>query len=305
MQAPIALFIYNRPIHTKLVLEALLKNQLASKSDLFIFIDGLKEDANAAQINSHKELLEYVKNINGFKKVEIVERIKNEGLSSSLKKGISEVLSINDKVIVIEDDIVTSPVFLNYINNALMLYEEDMEVISINGWIYDIKSLPPSFFIKGVDCWGWATWKRGWNLYNDDAAYLADEIARKQLIKDFNFGDSYPFYELLLKQKENNSSWAIKWYASAYLNNKYTLYPGQSYVANIGQDISGTNFNAELYPIKKLSTIANIDKIPIIESLKCKREIGKYLKKSEKTINKKFHYKLSRLFYGGCKKNCN
>lgn len=295
MQAPIALFVYNRPKHTKLVMEALFKNQLASKSDLYIFVDALKEEADTKQKDTHKELLKYIKNISGFKKVEIVERIKNEGLSSSIKKGITDVLSINEKVIILEDDIVTSPVFLDYINSALKLYEEDMEVISISGWMYDIKSLPPFFFLKGADCWGWATWKRGWKLYNDDAAYLADEITRKQLIKDFNFEDSYPYYQLLLKQKENNSSWAIKWYASAYLMNKYTLYPGQSYVANIGQDISGTNFKNEIYPTKKLSLINNVKKIPIVESKNCKREIGNYLRNPKKSVAKYISYKINKL----------
>src|SRR5690606_23610171 len=107
---------------------------------------------------------------------------------------------------------------------------------------YPIKNLPSSFFLRGADCWGWATWERGWKLFNENGKELLEELKRKKQQRRFDFDGSYPFLRMLKRQVEGkNSSWAVRWYASAFLQDKLTLYPGKSLIRNIGNDNSGTH----------------------------------------------------------------
>ena len=177
--APTALFVYNRLEHTKRVIEALQKNVLASESDLIIFSDGPKHEKDVKKID---EVRKYLKTIDGFKSIEIFEKENNLGLSNSIISGVTEVVNRYGKIIVLEDDLVVSPYFLEFMNNALVKYENEEKVISIHGYIYPIKNkLPETFFIKGADCWGWATWKRGWDLFEPNGQKLLDELLNKNL----------------------------------------------------------------------------------------------------------------------------
>jgi len=243
--APIALFVYNRPWHTQKTIEALQKNILASESDLIIFSDGAKDFPESKE--GVLAVREYLNTISGFKSVKVVSRDKNYGLGKSIMAGVTEVINEYGQIIVLEDDIVTSRYFLGYLNNALNLYKNDANVISIHSYIYPIKKrLPETYFLKGADCQGWATWKRGWDLFESDGQKLLDELESRKLTKEFDFSGSYPYTQMLRDQiAGKNNSWAIRWYASAFLKNKLTLYPRESLIYNTGFDNSGTNCGDE------------------------------------------------------------
>lgn len=150
---PIILFVYNRLWHTKQTVEALQKNDLASESELFIFSDGPKPGAE----EKVKEVREYLKTITGFRKVTIIERDTNWGLANNIIDGVTKIVNEYGKVIVLEDDLVTSPGFLTYMNEGLKIYADEEQVASIHGYIYPLKHperLPETFFIRGADCWG-------------------------------------------------------------------------------------------------------------------------------------------------------
>jgi len=239
--APIALFTYNRPWHTRQTVKALQENELANESDLFIYSDGPQKGFGHA--DKVREVRDYIGTVDGFKSVTIIERTENCGLSSSIITGVTEILNRSERVIVLEDDIVTSPHFLRYMNEALELYMNEEMVISIHGYVYPtLKKLPETFFLKGADCWGWATWKRGWDLFVADGAKLLKELKARNLEKRFDFNGTYDYTKMLKEQiAGKNDSWAVRWYASALLNNRLTLYPGRSLVLNIGTDDSGTH----------------------------------------------------------------
>ncbi|MBU0647427.1 MAG: glycosyltransferase family 2 protein [Patescibacteria group bacterium] len=291
--APIALFVYNRSWHTKQTIEALKNNKLATDSDLIIFSDGPKNnDLNQQQVNKVRK---YLKTISGFKNIKIVERLENYGLAKSIIIGVTEVINNYGRVIVIEDDLITSRYFLNYMNETLNLYKNDNEVISIHGFIYPIKEkLPETFFLRGADCWGWATWKRGWNLFETNGQKLLDELETKRLTQEFDFNNSYPFTQMLRDQiKKRNNSWAIRWYASAFLKNKLTLYPGQSLIKNIGFDNSGTHCNG-INKINSESNVENIkikvEKIKIIKNFKAHLLITNYFWKQNNFLIRCFRF---------------
>ncbi len=238
--APICLFVYNRPWHVRKTVESLQGNRLSKESDLFIFSDGAKDGEDGDKVS---EVRHYIQQINGFRSVSIVERQGNLGLAASVIDGVTSILDSWGRIIVLEDDMETSPYFLEYMNDALVRYADDERVVSIHGYVYPVGSeLPEAFFLPGADCWGWATWSRGWALFNPDGKYLLGEIDRRKLVRAFDFNGSFAYSRMLAEQSAGrNDSWAIRWYASAFLAGKLTLYPGRSLVQNIGNDNSGTH----------------------------------------------------------------
>lgn len=295
--APICLFVYNRPWHTRKTIEALAKNSLSSQSDLFIFSDGTKNKEDESNVASVRK---FIKNISGFKSVIIIEQEKNFGLANSIIGGVTKIINKYGKIIVMEDDLITSPYFLEYMNNALDLYEEDNGVVSIHGYTLPAKSpLPETFFLRGSDCWGWATWKRGWDLFEPDGKKLLENLEQKNLTKKFNLDGNFHYTEMLQKQIAGlNDSWAIRWHASAFLADKLTLYPGKSLINNIGQDASGTNkSNSSIFKTKVTQKKVNVEKIQITENHKAKKIVQKFLKSLKPGIAKRILRKIKHLIY--------
>lgn len=295
--SPIALFVYNRPRHTKQVVEALKRNTLVQESDLLIFSDGPKDEAN---IDLVIQVRQYLKTITGFRSITIHESTVNQGLSTAIITGVSKALDIFDSIIVLEDDLVTSPHFLQFMNEALALYREDEQVVCINSYIYPTsESLPDSFLIKGADCQGWATWKRGWQTFNPNGKFLLRELKRKNLIREFNYDNSYSFSRILYyQQKGLTNSWAIRWYASAFLENKLTLYPGKSLVQNIGFDSSGSNssnWDKKRYHTEAAAHPINLKKQPLEENKLARAVLARYFKKTKKPLVRKVKDKITSL----------
>jgi glycosyltransferase involved in cell wall biosynthesis len=249
--APVVLFAYSRPDHLRRTVESLLQNQLAGDSDLIVFSDAAKTWEAEGAVD---EVRTYLEGLRGFRSVSINLRSENYGLSKSIITGVSEVLQETDRLIVLEDDMLTSPYFLRYMNEGLERFGNDDRVASIHGYVYPVdERLPEAFFLQGADCWGWATTRRGWECFDADGRRLLAELKRRKLEREFDFNGSYAYTRMLAGQVAGqNDSWAVRWYASAFLANKLTLYPGRSLVHNIGNDSSGThcgiakNFDAEL-----------------------------------------------------------
>lgn len=279
--APIVLFVYNRPEHTRRTVEALKKNELAAESDLIVFSDAPKVESDAANVD---EVREYVRKVGGFKSVTVVERNQNLGLAQSIIDGVTVTLANYGRIVVLEDDMVTSRYFLRYMNEALERFANDERIISIHGYVYPIEQqLPEAFFLPGADCWGWATWSRGWEYFDADGQRLLDELTQRRLIRAFDYNGTYPYFKMLKGQiKGDNDSWAIRWYAAAFLADKLTLYPGRSLVHNIGNDNSGTHSGKSPEMDVELSqTPINLDNIKIEPSLKCRRAFEDFFQQTQ------------------------
>lgn len=241
--APIILFVYNRPEHTKKTIEALKSNALASDSSLFIFSDGNKNKTDKKNVD---EVRSYISKISGFKKIKIILRDKNLGLAGSVISGVTEVIEKFGKAIVLEDDIVTSPYFLKFMNEAFDFYENDKRIFSISGYNFPIKipeNYPHQVYISSrPSSWGWATWKDRWEKVEWKPENVFDVYNKKALrnLMDKAGKDLAP---MLLNSIEGKiSSWAVKWAFTHLINDSYCLYPVKPLVKNIGADASGTNF---------------------------------------------------------------
>lgn len=276
--APIVLFTYNRPDHVKQTIEALQKNEFASESDLIIYSDGAKDKTNELAIN---ETRKYLHTVEGFKSVQIIEREKNWGLAESLIDGITSVVDKYGKVIVMEDDLLTSPYYLRFMNQALEKYSNDDQIASIHGYVNPVKEeLPENFFLSYASSWGWATWQRAWRIFERDGSKLLNELQDKNLEQRLDFDNSYYFVKMLRNQiKGKNSSWAIRWYTSIVLKNKLCLYPGKSLVRQIGCDGSGTHSsNDDWFDVELSPSPINLIDIPIEESTVARKIYQKFYK---------------------------
>jgi hypothetical protein len=273
--APVALFTFKRPEHTRRTLESLAQNPEFTDSPLFIYCDGARHDGEAAQVEETRKLVREWPH--PYKTV--IARDRNWGLANSIIDGVTIQCNAVGKVIVVEDDMVVSPHFLNYMNTALEKYQDDKRVISIHGYSFPIDGLPEAFFIKGASCWGWATWKRGWDLFETDGQKLFDELQKKNMMHRFNILGSYPYKRMLLDQIHGrNNSWAIRWNASALLNDKLSLHPGRSLVYNIGMDGSGSHcdqYNG--FSSVLSSTKICLDDLIVLESANALNAWRKYL----------------------------
>lgn len=281
MLAPIVLFVYNRPWHTFQTLNALSKNYLANESTLYIYADGAKPNATPTQHEALKETRSIIREKQWCKEVHIIESEQNKGLANAIIAGVTEVIKQHKKIIVLEDDMITSPHFLRYMNESLDFYENEEKVANIHAYIYDIQGLPQTFFLKDPGCWGWATWQRGWELFESDGEKLRQEIVAENLVKQFDYEHSYPYFLMLERQiRGENNSWAIRWYASLFLKNKLSLYPHTSLVHNIGNDTSGTNatIHERYFDVFVSSQSIKIQAIPIEASKESYQKIATFWK---------------------------
>lgn len=238
--APILLFVYNRPEHTHRCIESLLKNTLASESNLFIYADGVKDSTQQEAVNKVRN---YIRTIQGFKQITLIERSENWGLARNIIDGVTTQVNRYGKVIVLEDDLVVAPYFLQFMNEALEVYKDEPRVGHIQACDFtQDSSLPATFLIKWTGSWGWATWDRAWKHFNPNGNELLQELEERKLTHVFDFNGKYGFTRMLRRQIEGkNNSWAIRWNASLFLKDILSLNVGRSLVQNEGFDGSGTN----------------------------------------------------------------
>ena len=234
--APIVLFVYNRPDHTIKTIESLKSNHLSNQSKLYIYSDGPKNDYDKFLVNKTRN---YIKDLSGFKYVEIIHNETNLGLANSIIKGVSSVIEAHGKVIVLEDDILTSKNFLKFMNLALDYYQDIDNVWSISGWNYPIdpSGLDDVFLWRVMNCWGWATWIDKWQYFSKD---LSDIELAPEKLKSFNLDGYENFYKQLVDNKKGViDTWAIFWYYTIFRNHGLCCNPTISLVKNIGLDGSG------------------------------------------------------------------
>lgn len=287
--SPIVLFVYNRPWHTQKTVEALQENYLASESELFIYADGEKTE-NDPKV---AEVKEYVKTITGFKTITIIEREKNWGLADNIIDGVTTIVNKYGKIIVLEDDIVTSVGFLKYMNNALEMYENEPKAMHVSGYIFPLsENYGDTFFSKLSNCWGWGTWKRAWRFFENDSQKLLYRINIQYNIVDFNFNKTYSLYKQLKDNAVNTlKTWAVKWYASIYINEGLALTPSQSLIINVGFDGSGENCGKSSFTVQSLPNNIIMNKLPVL--LNCKFH-NKFLDKPKESFIKTAIIKLKK-----------
>jgi hypothetical protein len=304
--APIILFCYNRPDLTAETLASLEKNILSSESNLFVFIDGPKHFSDIKKV---EETIKVVKRYTGFKTINLKISSENQGLANSVISGVTEIIKKYKKAIVLEDDLITHPQFLNYMNDALIFYESNKDIWSVSGYSPFLK-FPSSYkydvyLTKRGSSWGWGTWedrwletKWNWNMNDYDHLF--------QRRKDLNKIGPDLFY--LTNDFKNGliDSWAIRWTNTQFLDSKYSVFPRNTLVKNVGfegesthgsiskrfiTELSLTKINYELYNVpysieieKQYSQVYSLTFFNILGNILKKMNLYKFSKKIIKKI---------------------
>jgi hypothetical protein len=279
MLAPVSLFVFRRPALTAAVLEALRANEEAKHTDLFVFSDAAKREEDLTGVEAVRRL---VREVRGFRRVVLKERLANFGLARSITEGVSEVCEEHGRTIVLEDDLEPSRHFLRYMNDALDFYADEERVASVHAYCYPVsETLPETFFMRGGDCWGWGTWRRAWKLYQPDGRRLLQSLEAQQLTHAFDMGGAYPYTRMLRDQiAGKNDSWAIRWHASLFLANRLTLYPGSSQIQNLGADGSGEHVRrTSVFEHRHWGNRVDVSPIALEESLVAREAFARFLRR--------------------------
>ena len=235
--APVALFCYKRKAHLIKTVSALADNFGAENTDLYIFSDGPRVGDDVEKVAAVRA---YLDTIRGFRNVKVFSSEENKGLQGSIIDGVKELLSEYNRVIVLEDDIVTDKAFLSFMNGALEHYKYDRSVWSVSGFSYINYDPKGVYFLTQPMCWGWATWSRAWG--NFEPGFKEEYNLNTIDWLRFNYFNNFDYYGQYLKNKKGVlKSWYIFWYLHNFTNGKLTVYPGNSLTKNIGFDGSGTN----------------------------------------------------------------
>ena len=277
--APIALFVYNRPIHTQKVLDALKLCEDFDKTEVHIFSDGPRNEQSRSNVESVRRILNELTgdNINlHFKK-------SNFGLAKSIVEGINQILSQFERIIVLEDDIVVRPGFLKFMNNALEFYADKKKVMHISGYMLPFKqTLPETFFFNNASCWGWGTWKDRWVLFEDDQSQLLQKLKKNKALRhSFNMNGAMNYFEQLNANAAGDlNTWAIKWYATIFNNHGLALHPGKSLTENIGLVGEGEHSNYFQFEQNNLTDFIEVKPIPLEEHRQVRKWLKTFMKES-------------------------
>lgn len=244
MNAPVLLFAYKRPVELKATLQALQANYLASQSDLYIFVDAPKRPDDAAKVAQVHQLLN---DVSGFRTIHRDYAKTNIGCADSVIRGISLVLAKHPSAIIVEDDLITAPNFLNFMNQGLAHYAEEKRVYSVAGYTLPFERpgdyQSDAYLIPRHSPWGWATWADRWQSIDWDMTdYPAFEKDKRQQVA-FKQGGS-DLVGMLRDQMEGRAdAWDIRFCYNRFKANGLTVYPTISKVENIGFGHDATHTN--------------------------------------------------------------
>jgi hypothetical protein len=296
----IIVFTYARLDHTKTTLESLASNKRFNEHPIIVYSDGPKTGHEEKVLSVRTFLKDFRENNTNVK---VIERTKNIGLEKSIISGITETLEKYPAVIVIEDDIRTSPAFLNFMDTMLSKYKDEKRIGSISGYTHsrDIMKVPESykydiFFVPRTSSWGWATWKDRWEDVDWDVCDIETFIKDKETQKDFNKGGKDLSGMLIKQVRRGIDTWDIQWSYHNFKKNRLTIYPTISYVENIGHDgtgihcgISSSFINAEL----NMKTNLSLPKDVALD----KHLVNQYKRVFEMTIPKFFGLAFNKIVF--------
>ena len=248
---------------------------------MYVYSDGARDEASASAV---AEVRAIVHSVTGFARIEVIERENNMGLAANVIEGVTTQVRAHGRVIVLEDDLVLSPFFLRFMNDALSVYADEPRVGHIQACDFTgDSSLSDTFLIKFTGSWGWATWERAWRHFNPDGKQLLARLEQTRQTSRFDFNGAYRFTRMLRRQiAGKNNSWAIRWNASLFVDNILSLNVGRSLVANVGFDGSGTNCGGgNLYASNLAQHPIEVVKItPIEENMEARRCFERYYRRN-------------------------
>ncbi len=258
VRTPIAVFTYNRPDHTRRMLESLKDCLRLDECQVYIFSDGPKMPDNEDAVLETREVIhEWAEKFNG----KIIEQPVNLGLARSIVNGVTKLCDEFGRAIVLEDDMLMSRRFLDYMITALDRYQDEEELCQISGYMFPVRhpSQPDAFFMPLTTTWGWATWERAWKLFQWDIRAAVTDLQDPAVRYAFDLEGAYPYSKMMDDcAAGRNDSWGIRWWWSVFKAKKLVLHPRHSLVWVGGFDGTGTHsgINKRMMSISAKDTLA-------------------------------------------------
>lgn len=252
--APLAIFVYNRSHVMDKMLNAINENYLCEQTEVFIFSDGAKNEEDEEKVKQVRARLDVFSKINNFKNVEIIASEKNKGLANSIIQGVTTLINKYGKVIVLEDDLITSKSFLKFMNDCLCFYEFNEKVWSIGGVSYNLPGLQEYkqdiYACWRGQSWGWGTWKDRWDKVDWNISDYAAFMKNRKRKKMFQRGGQDMVESLRMQMTGKIDSWAIRWCYQESKENMITILPKKSLIQNIGWGEESTHCDVDRFHIK-------------------------------------------------------
>lgn len=239
--APIVLFVFRRPDHTARLLESLSRNAEISRSTLYVYCEGSRSEADQPAVDATREL---VRAYTCAGTLQVIERERNLGCAASILAGIDEVLARHDRIIVLEDDLILSPQFLQYMNAALTRYSGSDRVMHVSGYAFapDPERPVSAGMMPFIASWGWGTWARAWSFLDRELEGLPWLDRYRWRRFRFDLYGAFEYRKMIDQYIHGQiDAWDIRWYLSVFRRGGLCVYPSQSLVENRGHDGSGTH----------------------------------------------------------------
>lgn len=252
-KTPVAVFLYNRPTHARLVLESLSRCRRLDEGAVRIYCDGAKRESDSEAVAATRQV---AREWSSRFESQVVERDANLGLARSIVTAVSELCDSHGRVIVVEDDFSLSPSFLDYMLSALDRYGDEPNVYQVSGYMFPIRHspTPDAFFLPLTTTWGWATWSRAWRVFDWNAADARELLSDPATRRSFNLNNAYPYAEMLeTTLRGENDSWGILFWWAVFKAGGLVLHPRKSLVWNGGVDATGTHYGDQLWSNQSLT----------------------------------------------------
>ncbi len=264
--APVVIFTYKRPRHTGMLLDSLRANRGVEDCDIYAFSDGPRAAQDEAAVEATRGVLRHAR----LSRLSVIERERNLGLAGNVIDGVTRICAEHGRVIVLEDDLVLSSTYLEYMNTALERYADDERVYHVSGYMFPVrvKAEDDAVFLPMTTCsGGWATWARAWRAFDSEAGGYAALRADRGLRRKFDLGGAYNFFDMLERQRAGKiDSWAIRWYLSVFMRDGLALFPARSLAQNIGFGDAATNTQSLEVPValRSVAHALEVRRFPVV-----------------------------------------
>lgn len=239
---PVLITTYVRLEHLKRTITSLRSNILAEQTDIFIASDFQKTIPDADKVAAVRS---YLKSIDGFKSVTVIERDRNFGAAENESSALKVLFGKYEQVIVMEEDIVTATGFLTFMNAAFERYGTDERVFSIVGYCPPI-DIPDSyqydaFFLGRMSAWGCGFIRDRYESILEITQKEFDEFAANKDLSQAFVDAGGNDLMVMLKNVAYGSLEAldVQCMYTQFIKNQVTVYPARSLVFNIGFDGTG------------------------------------------------------------------
>ncbi len=243
MKTPVAVFTYNRPQHLARMLQTLEACKRLPECHVVFYCDGPRRPEDEALVAQNRAVVSAWARRHS---ADVVLRDENFGLARSVVDGAGALCQQYGRVIVLEDDLLLAPDFLDFQLRALDHYADDPRVMQVVGYIFPFEKNPPPglllFPLSSTQ--GWGTWARAWQQMTFDADAALADLADPARAQAFNLGGIYPYMKMLRQHRQRGNSWGVMFWYSVWRQGGLCVYSRQSLVGNIGFDGSGVNSGA-------------------------------------------------------------